>query len=193
MKRDFNVKKLKKKPTHSYYYIQHTDKRDFWLTPTNSSFCFIHLQFFIRFCVFREILFQKLSYSMVCWSLITVPLILCLQGGLRNSKHECTLSSQEYVHELRSGITEEKLLNCLESLRVSLTSNPVRLVNEAFVTFCQLSCSRAKIWMIRNPTKNISKRVFIIGNTFLLWRIAVLMILAITVPTHYALSPQFSL
>uniref|UniRef100_A0A3Q1CXN5 Diaphanous-related formin 2 n=1 Tax=Amphiprion ocellaris TaxID=80972 RepID=A0A3Q1CXN5_AMPOC len=41
----------------------------------------------------------------------------------------CTLSSQEYVHELRSGITEEKLLNCLESLRVSLTSNPVSWVN----------------------------------------------------------------
>ncbi|KAG6932669.1 diaphanous related formin 2, partial [Chelydra serpentina] len=50
-------------------------------------------------------------------------------GGLKNSKHECTLSSQDYVHELRSGITEEKLLNCLESLRVSLTSNPVSWVN----------------------------------------------------------------
>ncbi|XP_003799912.1 protein diaphanous homolog 2 isoform X2 [Otolemur garnettii] len=50
-------------------------------------------------------------------------------GGLRNSKHECTLSSQEYVHELRSGISDEKLLNCLESLRVSLTSNPVSWVN----------------------------------------------------------------
>uniref|UniRef100_A0AAV2MKD9 Uncharacterized protein n=1 Tax=Knipowitschia caucasica TaxID=637954 RepID=A0AAV2MKD9_KNICA len=50
-------------------------------------------------------------------------------GGLRNSKHESTLSSQEYVHELRSGITEEKMLNCLESLRVSLTSNPVSWVN----------------------------------------------------------------
>uniref|UniRef100_A0A8C7IT42 Diaphanous related formin 2 n=1 Tax=Oncorhynchus kisutch TaxID=8019 RepID=A0A8C7IT42_ONCKI len=49
--------------------------------------------------------------------------------GLRNSKHECTLSSQEYVHELRSGITEDKLLICLESLRVSLTSNPVSWVN----------------------------------------------------------------
>uniref|UniRef100_A0A8C4SR20 Formin GTPase-binding domain-containing protein n=1 Tax=Erpetoichthys calabaricus TaxID=27687 RepID=A0A8C4SR20_ERPCA len=49
-----------------------------------------------------------------------------IPGGLRNTKHECTLSSQEYVHELRSGITDEKLLNCLESLRVSLTSNPVR-------------------------------------------------------------------
>uniref|UniRef100_A0A8C6Y8I4 Diaphanous related formin 2 n=1 Tax=Naja naja TaxID=35670 RepID=A0A8C6Y8I4_NAJNA len=50
-------------------------------------------------------------------------------GGLKNSRHECTLSSQEYVHELRSGISEEKLLNCLESLRVSLTSNPVSWVN----------------------------------------------------------------
>nr|XP_033800688.1 protein diaphanous homolog 2 isoform X2 [Geotrypetes seraphini] len=50
-------------------------------------------------------------------------------GGLKNSKHECTLSSQEYIHELRSGITEDKLLNCLESLRVSLTSNPVSWVN----------------------------------------------------------------
>ncbi|XP_068921383.1 protein diaphanous homolog 2 [Petaurus breviceps papuanus] len=52
-----------------------------------------------------------------------------VMGGLKNTKHECTLSSQEYVHELRSGISEEKLLNCLESLRVSLTSNPVSWVN----------------------------------------------------------------
>ncbi|XP_043913564.1 protein diaphanous homolog 2 isoform X2 [Protopterus annectens] len=50
-------------------------------------------------------------------------------GGLKNSKHEFTLSSQEYVHELRSGIMDDKLLNCLESLRVSLTSNPVSWVN----------------------------------------------------------------
>ncbi|XP_031231233.1 protein diaphanous homolog 2 [Mastomys coucha] len=50
-------------------------------------------------------------------------------GGLKNSKHEFTLSSQEYVHELRSVISDEKLLNCLESLRVSLTSNPVSWVN----------------------------------------------------------------
>ncbi|XP_040180962.1 protein diaphanous homolog 2 isoform X2 [Rana temporaria] len=50
-------------------------------------------------------------------------------GGLKNNKHECTLSSQEYVHELRSGIADDKLLNCLESLRVSLTSNPVSWVN----------------------------------------------------------------
>uniref|UniRef100_A0A674JMU1 Diaphanous related formin 2 n=1 Tax=Terrapene triunguis TaxID=2587831 RepID=A0A674JMU1_9SAUR len=39
-----------------------------------------------------------------------------------------TAKSVKYVHELRSGITEEKLLNCLESLRVSLTSNPLMLL-----------------------------------------------------------------
>lgn len=31
---------------------------------------------------------------------------------------------QEYIHELQAGIAEEKLLNCPESLRVSLTSYP---------------------------------------------------------------------
>uniref|UniRef100_A0A8B9C2Y7 Diaphanous related formin 2 n=1 Tax=Anser brachyrhynchus TaxID=132585 RepID=A0A8B9C2Y7_9AVES len=40
-----------------------------------------------------------------------------------------TAKSVKYIHELRSGIAEEKLLNCLESLRVSLTSNPVSWVN----------------------------------------------------------------
>uniref|UniRef100_A0A8C3UVX5 Protein diaphanous homolog 2 n=1 Tax=Catharus ustulatus TaxID=91951 RepID=A0A8C3UVX5_CATUS len=38
-------------------------------------------------------------------------------------------SALKYIHELRSGISDEKLLNCLESLRVSLTSNPVSWVN----------------------------------------------------------------
>uniref|UniRef100_A0A674P305 Diaphanous related formin 2 n=1 Tax=Takifugu rubripes TaxID=31033 RepID=A0A674P305_TAKRU len=52
-----------------------------------------------------------------------------ISATAKNSKHEFTLSSQEYVHELRSGITEEKLFHCLESLRVSLTSNPVSWVN----------------------------------------------------------------
>uniref|UniRef100_A0A3B3IGZ7 Diaphanous related formin 2 n=1 Tax=Oryzias latipes TaxID=8090 RepID=A0A3B3IGZ7_ORYLA len=76
-------------------------------------------------------LFEKMMVSVVFLIQSTVlPLLqTVMPGGLRNSKHECTLSSQEYVHELRSGISEEKLLNCLESLRVSLTSNPVSWVN----------------------------------------------------------------
>uniref|UniRef100_A0A670ZY10 Diaphanous related formin 2 n=1 Tax=Pseudonaja textilis TaxID=8673 RepID=A0A670ZY10_PSETE len=69
----------------------------------------------------REMVVQYIS--------ATAKSVSRVSGGLKNSKHECTLSSQEYVHELRSGISEEKLLNCLESLRVSLTSNPVSWVN----------------------------------------------------------------
>nr|CAG32047.1 hypothetical protein RCJMB04_16j11 [Gallus gallus] len=39
-------------------------------------------------------------------------------GGLKNSKHECTLSSQEYIHELRSGICRRKnFLTALNRLR----------------------------------------------------------------------------
>lgn len=79
--------------------------------------CFFCFKNYITICV---------EVTVCDGNLMTVLLICSFQGGLRNSKHECTLSSQEYVHELRSGITEEKLLNCLESLRVSLTSNPVR-------------------------------------------------------------------
>ncbi|KAG5264090.1 hypothetical protein AALO_G00272010 [Alosa alosa] len=71
----------------------------------------------------REMVVQYISATAKSITGSKVP------GGLRNSKHECTLSSQEYVHELRSGITDERLLNCLESLRVSLTSNPVSWVN----------------------------------------------------------------
>ncbi|XP_070615976.1 protein diaphanous homolog 2 isoform X2 [Erythrolamprus reginae] len=71
----------------------------------------------------REMVVQYISATAKSITGSKVP------GGLKNSKHECTLSSQEYVHELRSGISEEKLLNCLESLRVSLTSNPVSWVN----------------------------------------------------------------
>lgn len=89
-----------------------------------------HISFGTNCCCCVFFVFFLNHFSMVPMydgNVITVLLIFHFQGGLRNSKHEFTLSSQEYVHELRSGITEEKLLNCLESLRVSLTSNPVRL------------------------------------------------------------------
>uniref|UniRef100_A0A672V9I7 Diaphanous related formin 2 n=1 Tax=Strigops habroptila TaxID=2489341 RepID=A0A672V9I7_STRHB len=73
----------------------------------------------------REMVIQYISAT----AKSVIPVSMNMIGGLKNSKHECTLSSQEYIHELRSGISEEKLLNCLESLRVSLTSNPVSWVN----------------------------------------------------------------
>nr|XP_034972019.1 protein diaphanous homolog 3 [Zootoca vivipara] len=46
-------------------------------------------------------------------------------GGLKRSKQ---ISSQEFIYELKSGTVDEKLVGCLESLRVSLTSNPVSWV-----------------------------------------------------------------
>ncbi|XP_056134273.1 protein diaphanous homolog 3 [Lampris incognitus] len=46
-------------------------------------------------------------------------------GSLRSS-HQ--ISPQEFLGELKSGVTEERLFACLDSLRVSLTSNPVSWV-----------------------------------------------------------------
>ncbi|XP_009577280.1 PREDICTED: protein diaphanous homolog 3, partial [Fulmarus glacialis] len=46
-------------------------------------------------------------------------------GSLKNSRK---ISPQEFIQELKSGSTDERLATCLESLRVSLTSNPVSWV-----------------------------------------------------------------
>uniref|UniRef100_A0A670IPJ6 Diaphanous related formin 3 n=1 Tax=Podarcis muralis TaxID=64176 RepID=A0A670IPJ6_PODMU len=46
-------------------------------------------------------------------------------GCLKSSKQ---ISPQEFIYELKSGTVDEKLVSCLESLRVSLTSNPVSWV-----------------------------------------------------------------
>uniref|UniRef100_A0A8C4JLA8 Diaphanous related formin 3 n=1 Tax=Dromaius novaehollandiae TaxID=8790 RepID=A0A8C4JLA8_DRONO len=46
-------------------------------------------------------------------------------GSLKKSRK---ISPQEFIQELKSGSTEERLVTCLESLRVSLTSNPVSWV-----------------------------------------------------------------
>ncbi|EMP35041.1 Protein diaphanous like protein 3 [Chelonia mydas] len=44
-------------------------------------------------------------------------------GSLKSSRQ---ITAQEFILELKSGATDERLVTCLESLRVSLTSNPVR-------------------------------------------------------------------
>ncbi|CAK7289013.1 Protein diaphanous homolog 3 [Vulpes lagopus] len=41
-------------------------------------------------------------------------------------KSKRQISPQEFIHELKMGSADERLVTCLESLRVSLTSNPVR-------------------------------------------------------------------
>ncbi|MBN3313860.1 DIAP3 protein, partial [Atractosteus spatula] len=46
-------------------------------------------------------------------------------GSLKSS-HQ--ISPQEFLHELKSGAADERLFGCLDSLRVSLTSNPVSWV-----------------------------------------------------------------
>ncbi|KTG42179.1 hypothetical protein cypCar_00017131 [Cyprinus carpio] len=48
---------------------------------------------------------------------------LCIKGSLRSSSQ---VSPQEFLSELKGGATDERLFACLDSLRVSLTSNPVR-------------------------------------------------------------------
>uniref|UniRef100_A0A8C3Q3K9 Diaphanous related formin 3 n=1 Tax=Chrysolophus pictus TaxID=9089 RepID=A0A8C3Q3K9_CHRPC len=48
-----------------------------------------------------------------------------VSGSLKNSRK---ISPQEFIQELKSGSTDERLVTCLESLRVSLTSNPVSWV-----------------------------------------------------------------
>uniref|UniRef100_A0A8D2NMB0 Diaphanous related formin 3 n=1 Tax=Zosterops lateralis melanops TaxID=1220523 RepID=A0A8D2NMB0_ZOSLA len=47
------------------------------------------------------------------------------RGSLKNSRK---ISPQEFIQDLKSGSTDERLVTCLESLRVSLTSNPVSWV-----------------------------------------------------------------
>uniref|UniRef100_A0AAY4DQG2 Diaphanous-related formin 3 n=1 Tax=Denticeps clupeoides TaxID=299321 RepID=A0AAY4DQG2_9TELE len=47
-------------------------------------------------------------------------------GSLRSSSHQ--ISPQEFLNELKSAVTDERLFACLDSLRVSLTSNPVSWV-----------------------------------------------------------------
>ncbi|KAK2490741.1 hypothetical protein MC885_013268, partial [Smutsia gigantea] len=46
-------------------------------------------------------------------------------GSLKSSRQ---ISPQEFIHELKMGSADERLVTCLESLRVSLTSNPVSWV-----------------------------------------------------------------
>ncbi|KAM8785913.1 protein diaphanous homolog 3 isoform 1-T1 [Rhynchonycteris naso] len=46
-------------------------------------------------------------------------------GSLKRNRQ---ISPQEFIHELKMGPADERLVTCLESLRVSLTSNPVSWV-----------------------------------------------------------------
>ena len=80
-----------------------------------SCVCIIHVS--VGLC------FNWLSHPPLSLSPGLPPPTLPLQGSLRSS-HQ--ISPQEFLGELKSGVMDERLLACLDSLRVSLTSNPVR-------------------------------------------------------------------
>uniref|UniRef100_A0A667YHN6 Diaphanous-related formin 3 n=1 Tax=Myripristis murdjan TaxID=586833 RepID=A0A667YHN6_9TELE len=63
--------------------------------------------------------------EMVIRYIVTASKTVSFSGSLRSS-HQ--ISPQEFLGELKSGVTEERLFACLDSLRVSLTSNPVSWV-----------------------------------------------------------------
>ncbi|XP_067890209.1 protein diaphanous homolog 3-like [Heterodontus francisci] len=78
-------------------------------------------------------------------------------GSLKNRQYNSTLP-HEFIHELKSGVADEKLLSSLESLRVSLTSNPISWVgsfgNEGL---SQLLDILEKLLNKKHPEKNDCK------------------------------------
>ncbi|XP_061618855.1 protein diaphanous homolog 3-like isoform X3 [Phyllopteryx taeniolatus] len=53
---------------------------------------------------------------------------VCTSSKAGSLKSSYQISPQEFLGELKSGVMEERLFGCLDSLRVSLTSNPVSWV-----------------------------------------------------------------
>ncbi|MGH0145661.1 UNVERIFIED_CONTAM: hypothetical protein FKN15_031974 [Acipenser sinensis] len=71
-----------------------------------------------------------------------IKFISSLQGGLKSS-HQ--ISPQEFISELKSGATDERLFSCLDSLRVSLTSNPVSQgLARTSATLCDTTGGKAR-------------------------------------------------
>uniref|UniRef100_A0AAR2J653 Diaphanous-related formin 3 n=1 Tax=Pygocentrus nattereri TaxID=42514 RepID=A0AAR2J653_PYGNA len=66
--------------------------------------------------------------EMVLQYVVTAAKTVSVNDQLKDSKHALLISPQEFLSELKSGATDEKLFACLDSLRVSLTSNPVSWV-----------------------------------------------------------------
>ncbi|NXB87533.1 DIAP3 protein, partial [Vidua chalybeata] len=71
-------------------------------------------------------------------------------GSLKSSRK---ISPQEFIQDLKSGSTDERLVTCLESLRVSLTSNPVSWV-ENFGGEGLGLLSLIHIWMFWNDCQD---------------------------------------
>uniref|UniRef100_A0A7N4P8D5 Diaphanous related formin 3 n=1 Tax=Sarcophilus harrisii TaxID=9305 RepID=A0A7N4P8D5_SARHA len=63
--------------------------------------------------------------EMVMQYMNTASKMVSKTGCLKSNRQ---ISPQEFIHELKMGAVDERLVTCLESLRVSLTSNPVSWV-----------------------------------------------------------------
>uniref|UniRef100_A0A4W6D6I9 Diaphanous-related formin 3 n=1 Tax=Lates calcarifer TaxID=8187 RepID=A0A4W6D6I9_LATCA len=72
-------------------------------------------------------------------------------GTLRNS-HQ--ISPQEFLGELKSGVMDERLFACLDSLRVSLTSNPVSLLSSC----CTLETNSSSLLSCAPRQEKIDKK-----------------------------------
>nr|XP_032832995.1 protein diaphanous homolog 2-like isoform X2 [Petromyzon marinus] len=78
--------------------------------------------------------------------------------GVRSSEESALCSSQEYVYGLKTSLNDEKLLTCLESLRVSLNSNPVSWVENFGKEGCGLLLTSLKTLQDSNRSDAICKK-----------------------------------
>uniref|UniRef100_A0A6I8PE71 Diaphanous related formin 3 n=1 Tax=Ornithorhynchus anatinus TaxID=9258 RepID=A0A6I8PE71_ORNAN len=67
----------------------------------------------------------SIKKEMVMQYINTASKTVSKTGSLKSRRQ---ISPQEFIHELKTGTADERLVTCLESLRVSLTSNPVSWV-----------------------------------------------------------------
>ncbi|CAN0376332.1 unnamed protein product [Lampetra planeri] len=80
------------------------------------------------------------------------------KSGVRSSEESALCSSQEYVYGLKTSLNDEKLLTCLESLRVSLNSNPVSWVENFGKEGCGLLLTSLKTLQDSNRSDAICKK-----------------------------------
>ncbi|KAJ8252936.1 hypothetical protein GJAV_G00207320 [Gymnothorax javanicus] len=76
-------------------------------------------------------------------------------GGLKSS-HQ--VYPQEYLSELRSGVVDERLVSCLDSLRVSLTSNPVSWVQSFGHEGLGLLLDTLEKLLLKKQTEHIDRK-----------------------------------
>ncbi|XDV51446.1 hypothetical protein PO909_020320, partial [Leuciscus waleckii] len=85
-------------------------------------------------------------------------------GSLRSSSQ---ISPQEFLIELKGGATDERLFACLDSLRVSLTSNPVSTLNVVLAHAAVCYGRERRWWNDPQSESNVRPCVRSIARTLL--------------------------